>query len=127
MTNVEALKNLYVALGGMIDDVEDFNLSVEVINAIAGIAGSGGDGGVLVVHINLGTGMLDKTWKEINDAIPSGAVIAIPDLHGGITIQPIHTSVMTLSGEYQIFAYKYGDGQSRIFTAATENDYPVST
>ena len=36
-TNVDALKALYVALGGMIDDVEDFTLSVEVLNAIAAL------------------------------------------------------------------------------------------
>ena len=39
MTNVEALKNLYVANGGDRADVEDMNLSSEVINAIAGYIG----------------------------------------------------------------------------------------
>lgn len=41
-TNVDALKALYVALGGMIDDVEDFSLSLEVINAIAQLVQGGG-------------------------------------------------------------------------------------
>ena len=35
MKNVEALKSLYVALGGMIDDVEDFQQSIDVLNKIA--------------------------------------------------------------------------------------------
>lgn len=36
MTNVEALKNLYVAEGGSYDDVKDLALSCDVINALAG-------------------------------------------------------------------------------------------
>ena len=36
MTNVEALKNLYVAEGGSYDDVADLTLSADVINALAG-------------------------------------------------------------------------------------------
>ena len=39
MTNIEALKNLYVANGGDRADVEDMNLSSEVINALAGYIG----------------------------------------------------------------------------------------
>ena len=41
MTNTEALKNLYVALGGSADDVKDLNTSADVINAIAGYVGVG--------------------------------------------------------------------------------------
>lgn len=39
MTNVEALKNLYVAQGGSAADVADMTTSAEVINALAGYAG----------------------------------------------------------------------------------------
>ena len=44
MGNVEALKALYVAMGGAAEDVENFSLNSEVINALCtvavGIAGS---------------------------------------------------------------------------------------
>lgn len=40
MTNVEALRNLYVALGGEASDVADMATSAEVINAIATVAAS---------------------------------------------------------------------------------------
>lgn len=46
MGNVEALKALYIALGGAAEDVENLTLNSEVIAAIAGIAG-GIAGGVL--------------------------------------------------------------------------------
>lgn len=36
MTNVEALKNQYVALGGSLGDVADINTNAEMLNAIAG-------------------------------------------------------------------------------------------
>ena len=39
MTNVEALKNLYVAQGGQREDVEGLNTSADVINAMAGYVG----------------------------------------------------------------------------------------
>lgn len=41
MTNVEALKNLYVALGGDAEDVAGDVTSADVINAIAGFVGVG--------------------------------------------------------------------------------------
>lgn len=44
MGNVEALKALYVAMGGAAEDVENLSLNSEVINALctvaSGIAGS---------------------------------------------------------------------------------------
>lgn len=38
MGNVEALKNLYVAMGGAAEDVENLVLNAEVINALAAVA-----------------------------------------------------------------------------------------
>lgn len=38
MGNVEALKALYVALGGAAEDVENLNLNSEVIAALADVA-----------------------------------------------------------------------------------------
>ncbi len=43
MKNVEALKDLYVALGGQAEDVADANTSVEVLNAIAALYGGEDD------------------------------------------------------------------------------------
>ena len=38
MGNVEALKALYVAMGGDAEDVENLTLNAEIINALASIA-----------------------------------------------------------------------------------------
>ena len=40
MGNVEALKALYVALGGAAEDVENLTLNAEVITALANVAGT---------------------------------------------------------------------------------------
>lgn len=37
-TNIDALKNLYVALGGNLTDVENINTTPDMINAIATVA-----------------------------------------------------------------------------------------
>lgn len=42
MTIVEALKNLYAALGGDLDDVETVTTNAEMINAIANHVAEGG-------------------------------------------------------------------------------------
>ena len=46
MTNVQALKNLYVAFGGTLSDIADLNTNAEIINAIASLL-SEGDFGIL--------------------------------------------------------------------------------
>lgn len=38
MGNIEALKALYVAMGGVIEDVENLTLNAEVIQALATVA-----------------------------------------------------------------------------------------
>lgn len=40
MGNVEALKALYVSMGGAAEDVENLNLNAEVIAALTNVAGS---------------------------------------------------------------------------------------
>lgn len=67
MGNVEALKALYVALGGAAEDVENLNLNSEVIASIATLAGAAGgmlpevtaadDGKVLTV--------VDGKWEAV--------------------------------------------------------------
>lgn len=43
MTNVEALKALYVALGGDADDVANANTNAELIAALAGVLPESGE------------------------------------------------------------------------------------
>ncbi len=77
MTNFDALKQIYEALGG---DEEITGTNLDALKAIATVAGSGGGGGGgLVVH---GTEVedkfvLDKTWQEIYDAASSGQSVVL--------------------------------------------------
>lgn len=52
MTNVEALKNLYAALGGNAADVADAVTNVDVLNAIAGFLGGEADANLISDAIN---------------------------------------------------------------------------
>ena len=68
MGNVEALKALYVALGGSAEDVENLTLNSEVIAAIAGIAG-GIAGGILPEVTDADDGkvltVVDGKWQAV--------------------------------------------------------------
>lgn len=68
MGNVEALKALYVALGGAAEDVENLTLNSEVIAAIAGIAG-GIAGGILPEVTDADDGkvltVVDGKWQAV--------------------------------------------------------------
>lgn len=79
MTNFDALKQIYEALGG---DEEITGTNLDALKAIAEVAGSGGGGGGLVVHATQGAGaiVLDKTWQEIHDAMAAGtsAFVVVP-------------------------------------------------
>ena len=81
MTNVEALKEVYIALGG---SAEDFTATTndEAIALIASVAGGGGGGGsddLFYVHFNYSddTGYVtDKTFAEAISASVNGKIVA---------------------------------------------------
>jgi len=45
---------------------------------VANAGSSGGGVGTMVIHMDDETGVLDKTWQEIYDAVASGTVCVIP-------------------------------------------------
>ena len=76
--------------------------------------GSGGDGGVLVVHDEDGT--LDKTWKEIHDA--PFAVLKFEEFDG-FEVRPL-TSVTSGDAFYAAFTDEF------VYETDNENGYPSS-
>ena len=77
-TNVEALKNLYVTLGGNAADVADLDSNSEMIEALRNVAGGGGGGGVFTVTFTTTDGetwTCDKTYAQVKSALESGAFI----------------------------------------------------
>ena len=85
-----------------------------------GVASSGS---ALVVHANE-YGMLDKTWKEIHDAMLDGLVAVVRD--GGV--QGVSSSFVqqaySYDGNYVIGFVDY-DGMTIDFLSDSANDYPV--
>lgn len=81
-TNVEALKNLYVTLGGNAADVADLDSNSEMIEALRNVAGGGGGGsskyyeftGEVDVTSQTPAVTFDKTYAEILAAVNSGKV-----------------------------------------------------
>lgn len=107
MTNVEALKNLYVALGGSAADVANLDSNAAIINILGNVAGGGGGANGFVLTENE-SGALDKTWKEIHDALAAGRpAVVLVDSDG-------------LSGANLVLGVTYD-------TAETENPYHVAT
>ena len=86
MTNLEALTNLYISLGGVESDLEGVNTTAEVIDLIKDVAGGGGSGGgAFVVHCE-GTYesdgenesisyTYDKTPSQVLEAYNAGQIV----------------------------------------------------
>lgn len=68
MGNVEALKALYVAMGGAAEDVENLTLNAEVINALATVAATVASG-ILPAVTDADNGktltVVDGKWQAV--------------------------------------------------------------
>lgn len=76
MTNVEALKACYVAIGGSAADVADAKTTATVIEAISTIASGGGGGGESVFYkVNTTESGIDLTPNEYISLTESGKIV----------------------------------------------------
>lgn len=90
--------------------------------------GSGASGGgVLALHVNMQTGALDKTWKEIYDQANAGAYCFVINSFNnegftGLSLNVV-TSIedQTSMGNGYVVICSYS---SVTFSAQTQNDYP---
>ena len=71
MTNVDALKTLYVALGGSADDVADVTLTADMIAKIATVAPSAG--------VELPTVTTENNGQVLTVVKGEWAAAALPD------------------------------------------------
>lgn len=80
-TNLKALKDLYISLGGAESDVADLTASSEVIPLIKNVAGGGGGGGLAVFKVVSEDGdysLADgKTFNDIAEVIYAGEPVFI--------------------------------------------------
>lgn len=86
-----------------------------------GIADSGGGaGGVFVVNMTYGDFLeLDKTWKEIHDAIVSGYSVIIPASVGS------NATTLRVQSATSQDMYKVNCDDQSTFVCDNENDHPV--
>ena len=102
--------------------------SEEEIAAIAemfsNMAGGSSGGGVLVVHgSDAKNPVLDKTWKEINDAFEAGQIVILVSAIGPIGYLSNIPFVDTGDNYYSVSFF--GDQSSEQYSTTTENGYPV--
>lgn len=84
MLTVDALKNLFIALGGDAEAVADINLNAEAVNALAELAESGGIGSYDVIiklnDVSLGEAtageLIKGTYAELNEKFLAGELIS---------------------------------------------------
>ena len=102
MTNVEALKNLYVANGGSAEDVADFNTSAEVINALAGFIGVEETSVMPAKSSN-------EYWGTKVSAMQSNIVVADGAISGTLKFIQGGIAPGTLSGDGNFLALQFVD------------------
>lgn len=82
---------------------------------------SGGSGGGVVATMDAQTQTLDKTWKEIRDALVAGktVVINIQQTQEGVEFYETVASCSKNGSEINLYTYNCN------FRADSENGYPV--
>lgn len=118
MTNVEALKNLYVALGGSAEDVANLDSNAAIINLLGNVAGGIG----LVVNANNSDSkrILDKTFAEIESAMMAGRLVVVVTSTSETT-----NSVAAVIGTTRLSArYVVGLAGGDVFNASAQDGYP---
>lgn len=107
--------------GGFELNENDFELDGETLS----LKNGGSGGGALIVHVINGT--LDKTWKEISDAVESGSVTVFYD--GNASDRSIYflSYVGTEEGNYMVVFIDFSSESavSHLFVATEENGYPA--
>lgn len=99
---------------------------------------SGGGSNIMLVGVNIdsdsGDAVLDKTWKEINDALASGTPVYVKYLQANelstvCAVWPVLYTVTGVGGSCTVKFPKDGSGigpwGAVDFIASSENDYPV--
>lgn len=79
-TNVEALKGLYVVLGGNIEDVEDITLISDMITEIAKVASTSGDAGAQIIPTTYKDGKCqidDYDFDKLKADVLAGKVVGV--------------------------------------------------
>ena len=126
-TNRAVLRSMLNSIGGdssLPEVTEDDNGKVlTVVEGTWNKAETSG-GGVFYVNVltNEGVISLDKTWKEIHDALTVNkqAVFLIEDVDGYYTVSPL-SAIYVDASVYYIEIY----GGNTSYTADNENGYPI--
>lgn len=84
-------------------------------------------GGVLVVNDNDGT--LDKTWKEIHDALVSGTnvIVSLTEETSSVSVDYISAAIRTGKASNGVCEIDLGgiSNNSVVYIASSETEYPV--
>ena len=104
--------------------VYDADAGIWKAGAISGGGGSSG-GGAFMVTVD-DNDALDKTWKEIDTAFKSGAVV-ICDNFGGLNYLCAHPETPSpFSNKYSVEFFGYSSQSEKTkFSCDTENEYPT--
>ena len=94
---------------------------------VNGSGGGGSGGGFLKVGVNPETGALDKTWKQIHDALSAGYYVslAIEMEDGGVYQDSIYSAETALDDQYGVYSYSLHENSTSQFMTDSEDGYPV--
>jgi hypothetical protein len=103
--------------------------SAKLNNMEEGIAAASGGGGALVVNLSIDGDdkfVMDKTWKEIRDAMATQVVVADfyveegQDLNRHLVVETAYAQ-----GTYAVAIFSFSTQVKIILTTDNENGYPV--
>ena len=89
---------------------------------VNGSGGGGSGGGILVAHLDTTTYAIDKTWKEVHDAMADGIIVLIPFVDDDDAFNYIAVSAVIRNGGYRIECDVSGEVS---LVTDNANGYPV--
>lgn len=75
-------------------------------------------GGVMIIHIDMGTGVTDKTWQQVHDALAAGVLVYLPYAY------TVESSEYTIAMPCCIASYNDPDASS-LYSAGFLGPSPV--
>lgn len=108
---------------GLLENISETSGTYKQMLAAIAEGGGGGGGGVLVATVDMQTRALDKTWKQLDEAV--FAVVKINEATNKLTL-PVLITARESETSFMVASMSAANpATTMVFAATSEDGYPV--